>query len=204
MRTRYFAAMYPARSVPHYIKQCRVIVGKMPQVAGLQSPPIPYATVTDHIDTLDDLEQAAHKCPVGAASDRDAALLVVESDMRQLKAFLQSVGDQDQAAAPGLFQDAGFSVGKKSGPGPKQDIEAKRGDNAGTVVLSARASKKRRVDYLWQMSVDQTTWSSLPSTLRASTLVSGLTAGTVYYFRVQTKTVDGLSDWSAIVCVMAH
>ena len=62
----------------------------------------------------------------------------------------------------------------------------------------------KRVQYGWQMSVDQKTWTTLPPTLRASTLVSGLTAGTVYYFRVQSQTVAVLSDWSAIVSIMAH
>ena len=78
------------------------------------------------------------------------------------------------------------------------------GANAGTVALSAKAVKSRRVQYGWQMSVDQKTWTNLPTTLKASTVVSGLTAGTVYYFRVQTQTVAALSDWSAIVSILAR
>ena len=202
MNTRYFAAENPARSVPQYIKQCRVIVGKMPGVPGLQSPPIPYATVTNHLNTLDNLEQAAHNGPKGAASDRNAALLVVKSDMRQLKAYLQSAADSS-TNPQGLIEDAGFSVAKKRVRG-KQDIEAKWGASLGTVLLLAKAVRSNRVQYEWQMSLDAKTWTDLPTTLRASTLVSGLTAGTVYYFRVQTQTVAALSDWSAIVSIMAH
>ncbi len=57
---------------------------------------------------------------------------------------------------------------------------------------------------MWQMSLDSKTWTNLPTTLRASTVVNGLTAGTVYYFRVQTQTVAALSEWSAIVSIMSH
>jgi hypothetical protein len=32
---------------------------------------------------------------------------------------------------------------------------------------------------------------------------TGLTAGTLYYFRVQSVTKDGLGNWSQIVSLMA-
>jgi hypothetical protein len=123
--------------------------------------------------------------------------------MRLLKAFLQGVADSS-TNAQGLIEDAGFDVAKRT-TRSKQSIEAKRGANTGTVALFAKAVKRgTRVQYEWQMSVDSKTWTNLPTTLRASTAVSGLTAGTVYYFRVQTQTVAALSDWSAIVSIMVH
>jgi hypothetical protein len=51
-------------------------------------------------------------------------------------------------------------------------------------------------------STDQKTWTSLPMTLQAKTGVSGLTAGTTYYFRVQPVTRTGAESWSQIVTLL--
>ena len=37
-----------------------------------------------------------------------------------------------------------------------------------------------------------------------SATVTGLTPATVYYFRFRTQTIDGLSEWSAPVSIIAH
>jgi hypothetical protein len=54
------------------------------------------------------------------------------------------------------------------------------------------------------MSLDQKVWSDLPATVKASTLVSGLTPATIYYFRFRTLRAAGLSDWSIVVSLIAH
>jgi len=54
------------------------------------------------------------------------------------------------------------------------------------------------------MSTNQTTWLDLPETVVASTEVAGLTAATIYYFRLRTVGVDGISEWSAPVSFIAH
>ena len=199
--TRYFAALNPARSVPQYIRSAGSSWARCPIWQASRARPSPYATVTTHIDTLDEVERAAHKGAVGAASDRDAALLVVKGDMRLLKAFLQSVADTS-ANPQGRIEDAGFSVAKKT-VRSKQDIAAKWGANAGTVALLAKAVKSRRVQYGWQMSVDQKTWT-LPHDAEGVDRGQRPDGGHGLYFRVQTQTVAALSDWSAIVSILAR
>jgi hypothetical protein len=55
---------------------------------------------------------------------------------------------------------------------------------AGTVTLSAKAVATKAADN-GQHSTDPKTWMSLPQTLKARTGVSGLTSGTIQYFRRQ-------------------
>jgi hypothetical protein len=68
-------------------------------------------------------------------------------------------------------------------------------------VVTAKAADKRAA-YDWQYSTDQKTWTPIPATLQAKTGVSGLTAGTVYYFRVQPLTRTGEQNWSGLVSFM--
>lgn len=70
-------------------------------------------------------------------------------------------------------------------------------------MLDARALR-RPVQYRWQMSTDQQAWTDLPESFNASTTVEGLTAATIYYFRLRTLTKKGASDWSAPVSIIAH
>jgi hypothetical protein len=57
---------------------------------------------------------------------------------------------------------------------------------------------------MWQMSTDGKTWTALPPSVKASSVVTGLVPGTLYYFQVRTLTVAGLSEWSVIVSIIAH
>ncbi len=45
-------------------------------------------------------------------------------------------------------------------------------------------------------------WTPVPPTLQAKTGVSGLTAGTVYFFRVQPLLRTGEQNWSSIASFM--
>ena len=71
----------------------------------------------------------------------------------------------------------------------------------GTVTLAAKAAAKR-ASYVWQYSTDQKTWTTAPATLQSKSGVSGLTAGTQYYFRVQPLTTAGVGDWSQTVTLI--
>jgi hypothetical protein len=72
---------------------------------------------------------------------------------------------------------------------------------SGTVNLIAKAAA-RSAAYEWQYSIDQKAWTTLPLTLQAKTGVSGLTAGTTYYFRVQPVVRSGAENWSQQVSLL--
>ena len=60
----------------------------------------------------------------------------------------------------------------------------------------------KRAAYAWQYSTDQKTWTSIAQTLKAKTGVSGLAAGTTYYFRVQALTKTGEANMSQVVSLL--
>jgi hypothetical protein len=60
------------------------------------------------------------------------------------------------------------------------------------------------VQYRWQMSTDQQTWTDLPESFKTKTTVEGLAPATTYAFRLRTVTKSGPSDWSPPVTIIAH
>jgi hypothetical protein len=50
--------------------------------------------------------------------------------------------------------------------------------------------------YHWQKSTDGVSWLPLGVSRKASYLVSGLTSGTKYFFRVAIDDRDGMGPWS--------
>jgi hypothetical protein len=200
--TRYFAALHAPSSVPHYIVQCRGIVTKMTGNPSFQKPTIDLLQVSKDIDEVDAAEQAAHQGPKGAIAVRDIKLLVVRSDMRQLKEYVQGCADADLGNAVAIIEGAGMYVVKRVTKG-RGAIEARYGKVSGSVELTVKAHKGR-VAYKWQMSTDQLAWSDLPESLVSTITISGLTPVTVYFFRFRTVTKAGLSDWSTAVSIVAH
>jgi len=54
------------------------------------------------------------------------------------------------------------------------------------------------------MSADGTTWTDLPSTLKAKTTVSGLTVDVRTYFRFRAITPSGTGSWTAAVSIVVQ
>ncbi len=198
----YFAALYAARQVPQFLKQCQSIVAKISANPIFAASPLSPAQATAHLDELATAELGTQQGLPGAAAERNAKLMIVRSDMRQLKGHVQSVADANLADAMVIIESAGMSVVKK-GVRNKPELSARYGKVPTTSVLDAKAAKKR-ASYQWQRSVDQVSWIDLPATMHASTLVTGLTPATIYYFRFRTLTAEGLSEWSAAVSFIAH
>jgi hypothetical protein len=182
--------------------QCRGIVTKMTGNPSFQSPTIDLSQVSKDIDALDAAEILTQKGPKGAAADRNARLLVVRAEMRQLKAYVQSCADADPAGAQLIIEGAGMFVMKQVAKA-KAEIAARYGEVSGAVVLTARAHKGR-ASYKWQMSTDQISWSDLPESLVSTCTVSGLTPVTLYFFRFRVMTTAGLSAWSTAVSLIVH
>jgi hypothetical protein len=83
----------------------------------------------------------------------------------------------DPAAAIAVILSTGLSV-RKSGKAPKPPLSAKHGAVSGQVLLAALAVAHTAM-YYWEISVDSTSWASLPETLQSRTTVTGLTPGQV-------------------------
>jgi len=62
--------------------------------------------------------------------------------------------------------------------------------------------RRGRASYEWQFSTDQKTWTNAPTTLQAKIAITGLTSGSVYYFRFRAVTKAGEGAYSQVVQIL--
>jgi hypothetical protein len=165
---------------------------------------INFTTLGTVVSDLTAARTTFSKCVSNNTTQRDvanactAAKQVVFEKLTQAKSYVNGVAAQaspDQANA--IIESSGFRT-RKIVVRTKLPIEAKYGGIAGAVLLIALGAGRSAV-YYFQVSTDQKTWTACPNVMRCRTTVSALTVGTTYYFRVQTQTNKGLSDWSSVV-----
>ena len=165
--------------------------------ASFPSPNPTLATFQADIAALVTAETAVLARTKGAVETRNVKLAIVKSDLENLRNYVQSVSDANPSNAAAMIEGAGMTI-RKVTLHDKAELSIKQGTVSGTVVATSKAAGKRAA-YGWQYSTDQKTWTSLPPTLQAKAGVSGLTAGTLYYFRVQPLLKSGEQNWSGIV-----
>jgi hypothetical protein len=81
------------------------------------------------------------------------------------------------------------------------ELSAKNADVSGKVLLTARAVGPVAV-YHWEYSLDQSTWTRLPETMRTRIELADLTSPQVYYFRFRAFTRAGWQDYSSVVSLL--
>jgi hypothetical protein len=202
MAARAIAVLKMSRKVKNLITFAQSVASAIGSNSGsFPTPNPPLATLQADISALVTAETAALSRAKGAVETRNAKLAVVKNDLELIKTYVQSVAD---AAVPtdaeAVIQNAGMAI-RKVTLHDKATLNAEQGSVSGTVVLTAKAVAKRAA-YSWQYSTDQKTWTSVPSTIQAKTGVSGLTSGTLYYFRMQPLTPTGEGDWTQIVSLV--
>jgi hypothetical protein len=138
----------------------------------------------------------------GAVTQRKAKRRKVVSDLKHLKDYVQSVAEMqtDSATAAAIIEAVLMSV-RKTGKHAQPELQARNTGVSGEVALAA-ASVARDAVYYWEFSLNQTNWSSVPETLRASTVITGLTPGQTYYFRFRALTRKERKDYSQVVRLM--
>jgi hypothetical protein len=77
----------------------------------------------------------------------------------------------------------------------KLPLEVKWGGLEGVVLLFALAAAKSAM-YFFEYSTDKESWVPFAQIMKTTTTLAGLTAGTLYYFRVRAQTRKGLGDWT--------
>ena len=186
-----------------------IIFARAVHDAMLNNPSFPdprptLAVFKAHVDAFEDAETKAATRAKGAATFRDAKGKTVKGDLSHLRDYVQSVVETSTtpAAAAAVIESAFMSVRKvptRSIP----EVSAKNADVSGKVTLAAKAVAPVAV-YSWEYSLDQSTWTPLPDTMKSRTEVSGLTTARVYYFRFSTFTRAGQGDHSQIVSLLVH
>ena len=119
----------------------------------------------------------------GTVAARNAALVVVMTDLRGILSMVQAKADANPGNAAAIIGNAGFFV-KGEGGAQKRQNAAFNSQLPGTVILTADGTGHHQ----WEMSKDQVAITTLPPTSTSKTTVSGLTFGDTWYFR--SKKVD--------------
>jgi len=189
--------------IKNFIAFAQSVATAMTDNTSFPTPTPTMATFAADVAALNTAETAVLARTKGAAETRNAKLAVVRADLENLKTYVQTVaGSVAPELASALIQSAGMTS-RKVTPHSKPALAAKNGSVSGTVNLTAKAAA-RTAAYEWAYSTDQKTWTALPITLEAKTGVTGLAAGTTYYFRVQPLTREGLQNTSQIVSLLVN
>jgi hypothetical protein len=165
------------------------------------SPNPPLAQFTSDTSALHTAQLATATKTAGTAATRDEKLAIVETDLENLRAYVQTVANATPAQAASIAAAAGMSLRKAASPS-KAPLTVKAGPSSGAVQVSAKVGAAGHVAHEWQYSTDGKTWTSAPSTLQGKTTITGLTPGSLVYVRhrVLTKTGDG--DWDDAVSMI--
>lgn len=182
----------------------RAVHGALLNNPAFPSPNPPLDVFAADIATFEDAETKAASRTKGAASLRDAKKKKVKEDLWHLRDYVQSVVETDTspAAASALIESAFMSVRKV----PKRtspDLNARNAGVSGKVLLTAKAVAPTAV-YSWEHSLDQSTWTRLPETMRTRTEIADLTSAQVYYFRFRAFTRAGWQDYSPVMSLLVH
>jgi hypothetical protein len=148
------------QNVPRYLTSCHLIVSMMTDNPNFPEPAPPLSEVTGELNKLATCEELARKGGKGMVPERDVALRRAHNKVTVLKAYVQSVANEDPEKAEATIHSAGMNVAKPR-TRTKLPIQARLGDGHGRVVLDAKALPKP-VQYRWQMSTDQETWTDHP------------------------------------------
>jgi hypothetical protein len=202
MAARAIAVLKLSHKVKSLITFAQSVATTMAGNTTFPSPNPTLATFQSDVAALVTAETAVVGRTKGTADTRNAKLAVVRADLESLKNYVQNVVDASNPAnAESIIGSAGMAIRKVTAH-DKPALAVKQGSVSGTVTLSAKAAATKAA-YNWQYSTDQKTWTSLPQTLKSKTGVSGLTAGTTYYFRSQALTPKGGDgDWGQIVSLL--
>jgi len=191
------------RKIGDFIAKMRGISLNMANNVAIFTTPNPdLATFDANIDALEAAEAATETRTRGSVQARDQAydlmLDNVHSELNYVQDLADAAADVDDALE--VIALSGFDL-KNHGVRVKPDFEAKNTELSGTVELAAKALGPRTA-YEWFMSTDQTTWTELPTTMQAKTTVSGLTPGSIVYFKERGVTKEGEGNWSQIVVIL--
>jgi len=138
--------------------------------------------------------------PTHTISERNAALEKVKADLRSLRNDVQELADADPVNAESIIESAGMSSKAQVLHG-KQQNTVKDGVESGSVELTAEGAGHHQ----WRISTDEFTWTLLPSSRTASTIVRGLKPGVIYYFQNQRMLPNNEeSEWSQSVRIMVR
>lgn len=174
-------------SVPDKINKATTIVAKITASPVVFASPNPaLATVTLAIKDLQTAWENAQdggKTLTAIVHDKEGDLMKLMNDLAH---YVEGVAGYDE----NTIHLAGMDVKKKTTPGSSATFEAKATANIGEAKVHTKYVKN--TFYKWQYCPNPIgTWVDYKTTSTSKIIISGLTSGTKYWFRVALIDVDG-------------
>lgn len=105
----------------------------------------------------------------------------LDIELIALSNYVQDIANRDNEIGDVIIFSAGMDVKREKG-GRSRTFTVVNTSISGRVKLQAKA--EGRASYLWEYSLDQENWTTGNITVQSSTVISNLTPGERYYFRV--------------------
>ena len=164
------------------------------------SPSPTLVVFAGHIADLSSKQAAAKTRAQGAVALRDAARALVVQDCKELAAYVQPIAAADPGNAQSIASQAGMRL-RQQQPPTKPPLAAKQ-KLSGEVALTAKAVSGAKAND-WQFSSDGgKTWVSVPTSTKATTVVTGLLPGSSVTFRHRAITKAGPQDWGQPISML--
>ena len=170
----------------------------------LPNPSPTLAVYAADVDAYDKAQTLASTKAKGTATQRNTRRRKVIDDLLFFRAYVNAVVQtlSTYADAAAVIASSGMDI-RKIGRRAKGTFRARNAAIAGSVLIQANVVG-HRATYYWQYSLDQKVWLNAPETMKASTVISGLTSAQTYYFRFRAITPRKAVDYSQIVSLLVH
>ena len=187
--------------VPDKLQTGRQIIAAMTNNPNFASPHPPLADIATSLATLDEAykaHQIAKSDARAKAGVADDAEIQVDSQLRKLAAYVESIADKDETiiASAGMQTKAlRTTPSTLSAPG---DLSATSGNHEGEINLTWKKVENAR-SYIIQTSPDPPSadsWSHAETATVSNKTIQNLTSGKTYWFRVAAIGSLGQSGWS--------
>jgi hypothetical protein len=160
------------------------------------------ATLVNDTNSLEKAQGPAMTKAAGTAAARNSPLGLVHTDIDNICQGVQALMDANPGHEEEYATAAAMHV-RKTNRSPKAWLAAKMVKGTpGTAIVRAKAVK-RGSSYEWQISSDGKTWTTVGFSTMAHTTVTGLAAGSTYYFRFRTTTAHVTGDFGQALTFMA-
>ena len=188
-------------SLTEKIAKGRHIVSSMANNANFPNPTPPLTEVTTALDEFAQafaLVQAAKSDLTTRVVTQDNAAAKVDQALTKLAGYVESVAGTDDTLITAAGMDTKAARSAPTVPSAPQSLSANAGEHEGEINLFWKAVPNAR-SYTIEASQDPATagsWTHVGIATSASKVITNLTSGKRYWFRVAVVSAGGESGWS--------
>jgi hypothetical protein len=191
------------RSVPgvvDYARALRSVLAGDPVT--FPSPPLALSDLDKDIAAVEKAQAGVATRARGKSGFRDAAFMLLMSDLDLIRAYVQRLMDLDPSRAAIVAAKAlMYTTGRRNVA--RVDVKLKRPKGVPGAVDAVFRKKVEKETRYAQYSVDaMVTWIDLEPTLHARIQITGLVPGSTLWFRYRTMTSAGTTEPSDPISII--